>query len=83
MTLDELKTIWSENMHSPHSEPMLIIHNNMKTVKFWPLSFEETPDAYKLHGWWFGIQINDLLEQETISIKKEDLQHWSISNGNA
>lgn len=79
MTIEELKSIWSESMHSPQSDPMMLVHNNMKTVKFWPLSLEETTDTYKLNGWWFGIQINDLLERETISIKKEDLVNWNIS----
>jgi len=77
MKINELKDRWNHSYAIGH-KPILIAHNNNKTVTFWPIGFAEDKDHYILNGWWYCNQIDDLLVQEEIKIKKEDLINWSI-----
>jgi len=77
MNIQDLKDKWTRS-YVVGSSPTLIAHKNMKTVKFWPTNLDEDENHYKLYGYWYCNQTEDLLVQEQIKIKKADLNDWFI-----
>jgi len=78
MTKNELIQL----LNSP-ADLILIQHENMKDVAFWPLSVDSDKDFYKIAGIWYNMVIKQLIgngkgdaARETINIKKEDLEKW-------
>jgi hypothetical protein len=74
MKIDDLRNKWIKD----HDLGVCIAHNNMKTVKFWPISLTSTKDHYEIFGHWICLQTDSPLEQETIKIKVEDLDNWNV-----
>ena len=77
MKINELKDRWAHSYATGHN-PILIAHNNNKTVKFWPIGLAEDKEHYNLNGYWVCIQTGEALVQEEIHIKKPDLENWNI-----
>lgn len=75
MTKEDLYAAWKSKIAS--SDIVKIKHKNMRTVEFYPMSYEENTH-HRFTGYWICIQLNAPLVQDTIKIKHEDLQHWSI-----
>lgn len=79
MTKNELIQLFN----SP-ADLILIQHENMKDVAFWPLSFELDNNVYNITGIWYNTLIKELIAvgpstpaRETIKIKEEDLEKWN------
>ena len=63
---------------NPKHGVVKIKHELNKTVHFWPMGLDATDTHYHVNGWWIGLQIDGLLVQETIKIKKDDLAYWNV-----
>lgn len=77
MKIEDLKDKWAKT-YAIGSVPVLLTHDNMKTVKFWPTGLDQNDTHYKMNGWWICIQTEEPIVQEQIHIKKEDLDKWHI-----
>ena len=75
MTSNELKVAWQHRINN--NDILKIKHKNMRTVYFYPMSYEESV-FHKLSGYWICEQTGDPIVNETIKIKQEDLQNWNI-----
>lgn len=76
MTKEELLDAWRKKI-AANGQVLKIKHKNMRTVEFYPMSYEESV-FHKFTGWWISLQTNDPIVNDTIKIKKEDLVNWSI-----
>lgn len=76
MTREELVAAWKQRIGEA-GNVMKIKHKNMKTVEFYPVSYEESV-FHKFTGYWICLQTNEPVVSDTIKIKKEDLANWSI-----
>jgi hypothetical protein len=76
MTAEELRAAWREK-----GKELSVKHKNMKTVQFWPVSYEEGV-FHKFYGYWISLQTREPIVSETIKIKQEDLANWEIVNEN-
>lgn len=77
MKIEDLTGKWAQNYAIGHN-PILIVHTNSKTCKFWPTGIDQDEKHHKLNGWWICDQTGDPILQEQIKIKKEDLVNWHI-----
>lgn len=77
MKINDLKDKWSRN-YAIGSSPILIAHEKMTTVKFWPTGLDENESHYNVNGWWINNQTGEPMVQELIHIKKEDLEKWHV-----
>ena len=76
MTREELVSAWKQRIGEAGGV-MKIKHKNMKTVEFYPVSYEESV-FHKFHGYWIVLQLNQPIISDTIKIRKEDLANWNI-----
>lgn len=76
MTKEELYAAWRAKIGPEHSI-VKIKHKNMRTVEFWPTSYEESV-YHKFGGWWISLQTNEPIVSQTIKIKKDDLKDWNL-----
>lgn len=77
MTAEELNAIWRKKLTGLVQISIKIKHKDMKTVEFYPISYEESV-FHKFGGWWICLQNKEPIVYEVIKIKKEDLQNWNI-----
>jgi hypothetical protein len=77
MTINELKDKWAHS-YAVGSSPILIAHEKNRTVKFWPTNLDEDEKHYNMNGWWICDQTGEVLVQEQIHVKKNDLKDWHI-----
>lgn len=64
--------------------PTLIKHVLMRDVAFYPIGLDIETDVYRVDGIWYHIGLKGLMAhglgfaRQIISLKKEDLVHWSV-----
>lgn len=75
MTTQELWDAWRQKI--ANNGVIKLTHKNMRTVEFYAMGWEESV-FHKFTGYWISLQTGEPIVPETIKIKKEDLQHWSI-----
>lgn len=56
-------------------------HRKCLDVGFIPLQIKEDSQGLTLFGWWFLLRNDNILHEDTIFIKKDDIYKWNKLDG--